>query len=179
MGQKIKAYDIEGREKEIDIDNIRFFGTEVEKTYYKNGKFKSFNTKTWIKVGSIKLYPEEWKISHLKKYFSKYDSSKKVIKESKDGKEKKATEWYCEVLEEGVISLNKEQRKTVKEAAEKRRMVNLKNKEFYHIFDYFFRDNAETNNYYYFNGEKLIDTKYNVKDRINEKTLEEWKEEKQ
>lgn len=175
MGQTIKAFDEEGNEKEIDIDSIKWFGTEVEKTYYKNGKFKSFKTHTWIKIGSLKLYPEEWKISHFKKYFDKYDSNRRDIKDSKDGKEKKATEWTCEVLEEGAITLNNEEQNMVREAIKRKTFIQIKNRMFYYIFEDFFRDNTETNNYFHFDGEKLIDTKYSVRDDIREETLVAWR----
>jgi len=179
MGQIIKAFDAEDNEKEIDIDNVKWFGTEVKKTYYKNSKFKSFQSTTWLKVESVKLYPKDWKISHFKKYFDKYDSSKEVLKEHKDGKEKKAAQWICEVLEEGVISLNKENFNIAKKCVSKSCMFPLHNKEFYYIFDNFFRDNTETNNYFYLDEEsrKLINTKYSVFDKINQTHLEQWKKE--
>lgn len=178
MGELIKAFDAEGNEKQIDVDDIKWFGTEVERTFYKNTKFKSFNTHTWVKVGSVKLYPESWKISHLKKYFNRYDSSKQVIKEYKDGKEKRATQWSCEVQEEGVISLTKELFKVAQKCVSKKCMLPIHNKEFYYIFDNFFRDNTDTNNYYFLDEvkEKLVNTKYSVSDKITEKHLEEWRD---
>lgn len=86
--------------KKIDIQDIRWFGNEVEKTYRKDGVFKSFQFKSWIKTHKGKLYYVKDKIGTLKKLFLKFYSQKKKVVEFKDSKKKIAYSWECEVLDD-------------------------------------------------------------------------------
>lgn len=177
---KIRVVDgQDSQEKEIDLDDIRFFGTEVEKTYKKSdGEFKSFIVHTWVKESGFRLYPTEMKISDLKKYFKNYDCNKKVVVEQKGDKQKKATEWSCEVLDEGVVSLNREQIEMVDYANKNKNLITLKNTDYYHIMDKVFRCNGSDNhNYYYFDKEKgkLVDMKMSMLNfDIKKSDLEDW-----
>lgn len=163
--QIVKGKNEQGQEVEINLDNVKYFGTEIEHTKDKKGNFKSFHTHTWVKEGGQKVYIEDMKIGGLKKYFNNYNSDKRYHTEEKNGKVKKATEWLCEVVEEGTINLHQEDARMIKQANDKRRMFVYKNIEYFFILPNLFRSNND-GKYYYFDEElhRLISLGYTVTD---------------
>lgn len=149
----------------VELDNVKFFGTEVEHKKNQQGQFKSFHIRTWVKKDSKKVYLDEVKIGELKKYFDNYVSDKRYHTQEKNGSVKKATEWICEVVEEGTINLHQQDAEMVKLANDKRRMFVYKNTEYFFIIPNLFRNNNDTMYYYFDEGNhKLIRLKYSVLD---------------
>jgi len=147
--EPIKGKTEQGNEVEVNLNNTKYFGTEIEHTKDNKGNFKSFHIHTWVKEDSQKIYLQDMKIGGLKKYFNNYTSDKRYHTQEKNGKTKKATEWICEVVEEGTISLHQEDNEMVKLANNKRRMFVYKNVEYFFILPTLFRSNND-NIYYYF-----------------------------
>lgn len=180
---KVTGKDNEGTVQEIELDNVRFFGAEIFRNKDKQGNFKSFHTVSWVKDTGNKIFLEDWKISHLKKYFSNYTSSKRFHTEEKNGKIKKATEWICEVIEKGTVALIPEDVDRLILDNQHRRMFIHKGQEYFFILDKLFRNNYN-NQYYYFDEEegKLINLGYEVIDWPKKETLleaiEKYKESK-
>jgi hypothetical protein len=166
--------DERGNRSEIDLDKVRYFGSEIERTKRKDeGEgFKSFRSHCWVKETSQKVYLPEYKITDLKHYFQNYNSEKRYHTEEKKGKTKKATEWICEVVEEGTITFHGEKLKELVHANEHRRMFVYKNTEYFFIIPLLFRSNT-TNEYMYFDESegKLISLGFVVTDYPSKERL--------
>jgi len=83
----------------IDINEIREFSLDNQKTYTTKGTFK-----TWVKSGHIRMKDgkgykvRESVIKELKEMLKgKYTSSKHTNYEFKNGSERKATDWTYKV----------------------------------------------------------------------------------
>jgi hypothetical protein len=169
---KVNGITIDEEQIEVELDNVNFFGTDVERHNDKKGNFKSFHTHTWVKESGQKIYVSDMKITDLKQYFRNYSSSKRLHTEEKNGKAKKATEWNCEVIEEGTISLNDDQMNMVHEANKKRRLFTLNGVEYFFLIDNLFRNNSD--NYYYmfdYHNSRLVRLNYQVTDHPSKNDL--------
>jgi len=143
----------EQQEDTIDMNAVKFFGTEVKYNLRQDGEFKSFSITPWVKANSKKVYLPDHTITSLKQHFKNYTSEKRYHTKEKKGKLHKVTEWNCEVVEENTIQLQGEAKKNIETAKEKRRPFEYKNTVYLYIIETIFKDSS-TNVYYHFDEEK-------------------------
>lgn len=123
---------------DIDKSKVKYFGTEIEKVNDKKGQFKSFHTKSYVQlIDGTKYYIEDG-ITFLKQNFPHFESQKRIVTAYKKGKEKKATEWNCEIVEEGSEFIKDRDIYLIKDSIKCRKPFSLD----HHYMYYYVKDNV-------------------------------------
>jgi len=145
--------------------DIRYFGVDVVETFYKNGNFKSFLKKNWIKTNK-KIFVD-YKISDIRSSVEKVVLIKKQehLKRKKDKIVKAISKTY-EVVEKGTKHIPSHDFNILLDCNLRKTLFSYKNIVFYYIMNNIYRD-TETNIYYYIDEgkHKLIDTGYSLENK--------------
>lgn len=160
---------------DIEIKDIRWFGTEIKRIYKKDGNFKNFITYYWIRTYKGELYYVDTSIGKLKKLFNNYDSYKKEIKEWKGSKIKKVYEWNCEVInEKNEKKIKDNQINIVKDAIENHKPFSLDGQFLYYFVEGFIYKNSKNNELVYMDIDKRLITPIDIDFPYNREELNKW-----
>lgn len=160
--------------QEISPEEVRWFGTEIKRTYKKDGDFKSFDSHTWIQTHKGDKYYTDTSIGKLKKRFDNFHSDKKVIKELKSGTWKKAIEWNCEVTKDKGKKIRSDQMEMVLDAMNNHKPFTLDGKHMYfYINGVVFKD-SKNGTIVYVDTDKNMLIDVNIEGKPTTEKINEW-----